>query len=365
VADSVIVLDEVQSIPWRLIEPTVDMLRELVRSYGCSIVLSTATQPPLARIGTAADVSPTVLTRPEWDAQFRRVTARFEPRLLSWNEVADRMIEAASQSQQQCLSIVNTISDARALTQELAGHDGVTHLTTRMCPAHRRTVLATIRERLDTGAPVIVVSTQLIEAGVDLDFPVGFRAVAPLPAMVQAAGRVNRGGRYDDALLHLYQPADGHVPPAEYEIGLNVALDLLRHGADPLDPGTLERYYDRFLDAIASLLDAERIQAERALLNFETVGERFRLIADDGVPVIVSYGEIDTTSLVLPEDPVARRRALRRLQPYTVNIRPRDAAAALAAQQLRDLGGGVQAWLGPYDPTLGVMTDTTKEALIW
>jgi len=203
IARSIVILDEVQVLPRRLLAPLQEMIRELGENWGCAFVLSTATKPGLERrtsggrdsrwaTGTVEEIiqTPEALYR-----ELKRVGIEWrieEP--VGWDEVAEWMM-----AHKQCLTVVNTRGHASVLYDELAGMAegaGVApiHLSTRMCAAHRLEIIAAIRGKLRRGEPCHVVSTQLIEAGVDLDFPVAFRALAPLDSIVQAAGRADREG---------------------------------------------------------------------------------------------------------------------------------------------------------------------------
>ena len=365
IAGSVIVLDEVQSLPWRLLEPTLDVLRELVRSFGCSVVLSTATQPPLELVGSTAGLNIQQLVDPSWFGPFRRVDVHFDSTPVSWDEMAGRVSTLASNHADTCLVVVNTIADAREVTRRLAGRDGLLHMSTRLCQAHRRVVLADALDRLATGRSCVLVSTQLIEAGIDIDFPVAVRSIGPLPALAQVAGRVNRHGLRERAKLVVVDPVEGHTPPGEYTIGTAIARDLLRSGMDALDPVALDIYYDRLVNATKSQLDALGIQRERESFNFKTVAERYRVIADDTTPVLVSYSTFNPFDLVIPTEPKARRAMHRRVQRYSVSLRKVELKRALDAGQIVERAPDVLVWCGGYDPTFGLDTDANTEAMIW
>jgi CRISPR-associated endonuclease/helicase Cas3 len=211
----------------------------------------------------------------------------------------------------------------------------------------------------------MLVSTQVIEAGIDLDFPVAVRACGPLPAIAQVAGRVNRHGLRRRGKLVVVDPESGHVPPGEYMIGTQISRQLLRSGADPLAPETLEKYWDRLIHATSDKLDKLQIQHERVLLNFATVAERYRVIADETIPVLVPYGGFDPVRIVIPDDPARRRALLRRRQPYMVSLRTRELDRYKANGFAEEREGGVTVWRGPYDPVFGLSVDTETEALIW
>ncbi len=303
-AGSVLVLDEVQSVPWRLLEPTLDVLRELVRSYGCSVVLSTATQPPFAKMGDVEGVPPRQLVGRGWFEVFDRTSVDVVADPLSWKAFAERVGAESDRCAGQCLVVVNTIADARELCGHLQGRRGLVYLSTRLCQAHRVDVLAGVSAALERGEPCTLVSTQLVEAGIDIDFPVAVRAFGPIPAIAQVAGRVNRHGLRERGTLVLIDPAQGHVPPEEYALGTAIGRQLLRAGADPLDPDTIAVYYDRLLHAADDKRDMHGIQRDRAALKFKTVAGNYRLIADDTTPVLVAYGDFEPGRLQVPEDPV-------------------------------------------------------------
>lgn len=365
-ADAVIVIDEAQSVPWRLVEPTVDVLRELVDHYGCSVVLSTATQPPLHELAPLADTTLTELAGTGWASQLRRVESQFVNERLAWEEIADLSASEAAAHAGQCLVVLNTIADARTLARSLHGTPGLSHLSTRLCMAHRADVLRDVNTRLSADEPCVLVATQLVEAGIDLDFPVALRALGPLPAVAQVAGRVNRHGLRAMGRLVLVDPREGRTPPDEYAIGTQITRDLLRQGADPLEPSTLDRYWSRFVDACASTVDKYDIQRRREFLDFPTVADRYQLITDNTTPVLVPYADFRPDTLAIPDDPARRRSLLRRLQPYLVHLRQHELDRARGAGQILELGAGwLIGWRGPYDPFLGLQSDSSTEAMIW
>lgn len=362
-ARSVLVLDEVQSLPWRLLEPTLDVLRELVRSYGCSVVFSTATQPPFSKIGSVEGVERRQLADRRWFTVFDRTDAEVDQDRLSWDDFAARVAAESDQNHGQCLVVLNTIADAREVCRRLAGRPGLTHLSSRLCPAHRVNVLDSVLSSLRQGEVCTLVSTQVVEAGIDVDFPVAIRALGPLPAIVQVAGRVNRHGVGKRGKLIVLDPADGRVPPEEYKLGTHISRELLRTGANPLAPETLEMYYDRLVRATSDKWDQFEIQRERELLNFANVAEKYRVIADETTPVLVAYGDFDPMEEDIPQDPVRRRQLLRRLQRFAVSLRTRELDRCKELVQER--APGVLVWQGAYDPVFGLSVDTETEALIW
>jgi CRISPR-associated endonuclease/helicase Cas3 len=338
-AGSVIILDEIQTLPPNLRGPVFDALRELVDHYRVSVLLSTATQPVLDTIvgeleregREVVELAPdparlfSVLKRVEYE--FPCLDERWD-----WERVAEEM--GASPS---AMAIVNTIKDAAALYETL-GDDDALHLSTRMCGAHRRAVLEEVRERLHRGEPCRLVSTQLVEAGVDLDFPLVLRALAPLDRIVQAAGRCNREGRLSESgRVVVFRTDEDKMPPGVYRQGADETLIMLKAaGLDMHDPAIFESYFTR----LYGLTNADRyeIQKLRKGLAFASVDEAFELIRDDTFPVLVPYpqktedaDQLDAWSRArrglveyLPGRRVPLRALMRDIQPWLVNCRRRE-----------------------------------------
>lgn len=356
-ADSVIVLDEVQTLPPRLLNATLDGLRELVEHYGATVLLSTATQPALSVRPDAPDVPGLDDVReiiPDPKALYRdlkRVTYDVQTDTSwSWDDVAHALMD-----ERQAMAVLNTIDDAAAVLDALPEDDAVLHLSTRLCGAHRRIVLEEVRRRLDTGAPIRLVATQVVEAGVDISFPRVLRALGPLDSIIQAAGRCNREGERDTGRVTVFDPAEGGTPPGAYRTGRDIARQLFTHtpDLDLHDPQWPRRYFERLY--ASRNLDEADVQALRAEFQFATVAERYRLIADDTTPVVVKYGEgWDTLDDVVAKAEHAgfvHRDGWRRLQPYTVSLYEHALEEAVrhgnAHEVIPDLG--LWRWDGGYD----------------
>lgn len=325
VANSVIVLDEAQTVPPEFLAPILEMLDELIRHYGCSVVLSTATQPALEK----REALPVGLTgvremMPDPPALARRLK-RFEPEwpdleapAMTWEELA-----ADLEIFDQVLAVVHLRKDARHLARVLP-EDGLFHLSALMCAAHRKQVVAQVKSTLKKGRPCRLVSTQLIEAGVDVDFPVVYRALAGVDSLVQAGGRCNREGDDIAGRLVIFR-APTTPPPGTPHQGLEATEALLRKNGGKLDlfsPATISEYFRLLYLGLDP--DARKIRMHQSQLNFATVGERFRLIQDGYTrPVVVPWGEgpgrLDRFRQLGP-----RRETLRALQPFVVNIPERE-----------------------------------------
>lgn len=363
ISRSVIVIDEVQTLPARLLEPILSALGELVRRYEVTVVLCTATQPALegqSRYLSGFD-SVSDIVEPGRAADhfstLRRVDYETPDEEWSWETVAERLRRDAPD--RRAMAVLNTRKDALALLEALEG-EPLLHLSTRLCGAHRRDVLNEVRRRLDADEPCLLVATQVVEAGVDLDFPVVFRAIGPLDRIVQAAGRCNREGRMDGmGRVVVFQPEEGGLPPGEYEKGAYEAGKILRRdGLDLHDPAIFGEYFARLYQDVDT--DAEKIQELRKSYDYPEVSRRFRLISESSVPVIVQYQEAD------PRREAERQRLIerirregelrggdhRKLQPYTVSLFEREFEQNSTLAE--EIAEGVYLWRGDYDGLLGI-----------
>lgn len=366
IARSVIVLDEVQSLPPEFLITILDALKTLSRDYGCSILTSTATPPALvARQSFPHGFSNMEEILPdagELARSLRRVRFHWpaEDRSILWEELAQQVCQHP-----RALAVVHLRSDAKELARTMRSRDADTpvfHLSAAMCPVHRSIVLNHVRNFLAEGKPCRLVSTQLIEAGVDIDFPVVFRAVAGLDSIVQAAGRCNREGQLEEGQVYLFH-APTQPPSGVLRKGIE-AIKLLRaaRGAmlDFADPGLCQEYF-RVLYS-TSVSDTHAIQANRAELNFYTVAREFRLIEDGATATVIApYGENARELVLQMEREGPAQATLRALQPYTVRVYPRT------LQALLDLGAAVEVTPGIYslprhyehlyDKDFGLLTD--------
>jgi CRISPR-associated endonuclease/helicase Cas3 len=331
IAGSVIVLDEAQTLPRPLLKPALRMIEALASLCGCSVVLCTATQPAfdrrnleggLALEGRELAPDPQGLAR-----RLRRATLR------DAGELDNEALAAALAGEHQGLVIVNSRKHALDLYRaaQAVGLDGLVHLTTRQCAAHRRPVLDDVRARLKDGAPCRVVATSLVEAGVDLDFPRVWRAKAGLDQIVQAAGRCNREGRRDpsESLVTIFEAPD-YPPPAEIR---GLVEDMARMAApdDWLSLQAIEAYFAEVYWRLGPALDAKRI-CERFVwsrvsgLNFayRAVAEDFRMIESGMAPVVVRFDEKAEMAVdKLGVEAVPSGALARDLQGYVVQVPPR------------------------------------------
>ncbi len=196
----------------------------------------------------------------------------------------------------QALCVVNTKKDALALLDAL-GDPHALHLSTLLCGAHRRAVLDEVKRRLAAGEPCRLISTQVVEAGVDLDFPLVLRALGPLSSIIQAGGRANREGRRARGRVIIFDPAEGGLPRGVYRRASQTTRSLLRDSRlDMDDPATTHRFFASLFPLEET--DREQIQKCRAALDYIETAQRFRMIDDDTLDVVVPYGSSDEQAQV-------------------------------------------------------------------
>ncbi|WP_151775693.1 CRISPR-associated endonuclease Cas3'' [Streptomyces abyssomicinicus] len=371
-AGSVLVLDEVQALPDRLLAPILSGLRGLVDHFGATVLLVSATQPSFWQL------SP-------WKGLERKAivddpTALFEALRrveYDWRTGDDVILESIAREaagHAQVLTVVGTTRDAARFHRHLeaASAEGpVLHLSTRMTAAHRREVIAEIRELLRQGSPVQVVSTSLIEAGVDVDFPRVYRSWAPPESLQQAAGRCNRDGHLEDGgTVVVFDPVDGGRPRSkEYQAALDAGeMYFGPRLAKPDDLEALDSYYrERYAYQQGgdpeSGLGAE-IQKLRRALDFPQVDRDFQMIDNEHiVPVVVIRREDDREHIEAAVAQLTDRfrscgpEVLRSLQPHTASLPKREAEEALRSGLAELVTGDLLLWHGAYHERRGLDPD--------
>lgn len=360
-ANSVLLFDEVQTLPPRLAVATLAAVSRLVERYGCTAVFATATQPAFEHLGQevqkqcAAGWKPTEIVREPnrmfaASAQRTRVDWRLDMP-MSWDAVADELA-----AERQVLCVVNLKRHAKQLVEQLQDRDqtdGLLHLSTNLCPVHREVVLTEVREKLRRDQPCRLVATQCIEAGVDVDFPLAYRALGPLEAVAQVAGRCNRGGKSKKPKrVVVFIPEQGEKEKALYPPGYGEAAlhaqdfvcqwegehgdaSTLIHNPDAL-AACFRQFYDLSGKTRLPPVLAEALQAR----DFENVAAEYRLIDSDTVRVLVPYDIELYRELRRQADPFLpfdqAREWFARAAPLAVNIyrpaRDADTSALIAVQ---------------------------------
>ncbi len=320
IARSVVLLDEVQTFPEHLLKPIHAALDLLTGQFGASVVHATATQPRLALRKDAAAPREIV---PGYREHFPVIAGRFRLEVLgsldepvSMDRLADEMRPC-----EQALAIVHRRGEAEELARLLGPE--CFHLSARMCAEHRTAVLDEVKRRLQAGQACRLVATQLVEAGVDVDFPVVFRALAGLETLAQAAGRCNREMRLGEPGRFVVFRAPSPPPAESLKRGLGEALKFFKRGLPDLaDPDLFAAYSRALLLGLESNLDANDVLPYERKLDFPAVEERFRMIEDSGVPVVADHGEAweRVRDLREAETGADLRKGFRRLQRFTVSL---------------------------------------------
>lgn len=319
IANSIIVLDEAQMLPDNLLKVSLAMLEELAADFNVTVVLCTATQPALEGLWP-------------FGASPREIASHQDKLLSVFGHRARFVIEGGTKegdlvdtlaSRQQALCIVGTKKKARVIYEdvvnrvcenELCDEDklGVFHLSANMTPLHRTKILTEVRRRLSAGERCVVISTQLIEAGVDVDFPVVYREMAGIDSLIQAAGRCNREGRLSEGVVHVFEISD------EVDLGLSskrldgswlgqmkdIARCVIDAHGKALDPSMSKEFFEnRYGAATEKGLDVEGLYSEMTsesliadkpifgTLNFEDYANKYRIIEDTSTPVFVPWGK--------------------------------------------------------------------------
>lgn len=354
IARSVVIVDEAQALPAGLMDPIEDVISELARHYGVTFLLTTATQPTpttsRGRAGFPSEIVREVLG--ESSGLFHtlaRTEFEFPPEPFGWSKLAVAIAESP-----QALAIVNTRRQAVELVDALGGD--AMHLSTYLYGEHRRSVLGQVRARLDAGEPCVLVSTQVVEAGVDLDFPVVYRAMGPLDAIVQAAGRCNREGRLGrNGRVVVFEPEDAALPAGSYSTATAVARLVLQSNPDLHDPRTFARYFAELRKSVDA--DARGIQKLREAFDFPTVARASRFIDETESVVVIRAGHADGPKALTRLREAADRPSVagrRALQPYVVSLRRRELETSAERGLANEEEGGMWTWMGSYDERVGI-----------
>ena len=338
ICNSVVILDEAQMLPVEFLRPVLDILQSLQASFKASILFTTATLPvfsghigtgPEAFNGLKTPVTEITSVHDNLFEAFKRVELHWpEPNTTTtFDELAGKLSGYDS-----VLCIVNTRKEARELCRRMP--EGTLHLSRMMCSAHIMEVIKLIKQKLKNNEPVRVISTQLVEAGVDIDFPVVYRAFAGLDSIIQAAGRCNREGRLNE------KGELGQVFVFKFENsilrglmgkGANTLREMLSvsDGEDLFSPACIAQYFSLFY-ANCNTFDRAEIKKNlyegAAEMNFffATAADRFRLIDDkDSVSILVGYGDGATLLEELKRNG-PEFWLLRKLQQYSVSVRKWD-----------------------------------------
>lgn len=359
-ANSVIIFDEAQMLPNDYLKPCIAAMEELIQHYGASIVLCTATQPALQQFFQSSIDA--VELCPRLDEQFRffkRVTLKDLSR-ISEEELAEKL-----EKEEQALCIINTKKKAQSIYQRLKG-EGVYHLSTSMYPKHRKCVLEDIRRRLDDEKKCIVISTSLVEAGVDLDFQSVYRQLAGVDSIIQAAGRCNREGKRsaEESNTYIFRLEDrGYVSGQRQQIA--VANDLIEDGRDISSLEAIMEYFEMLYHFRGEGLDKKNILAQfrRGRYPFTKVAKEFKLIEENTTTIFINREEEADNLLKEIQRNGFTKKLVRQAGQYCINVYENDFDKLNAAGMLQAISedGGEDFFLlrddGQYTEEMGLRLD--------
>jgi len=327
IARSVVILDEAHMLPIPVIKAAALALSELVRNYSATVVLCSATQPVLDQLLPADSIPVEIVDDPEVAYLALKRVDVIDDGVLDDKAVSERCL-----GHRQVLVIVNTRLHARRLHELLGEREGHFHLSAAMTPADRSAIIACMRRRLAAGQVCRVVSTQLVEAGVDIDFPVVFRSLAGLDSIAQAAGRCNREGKTKRGFVHVFRPADGiGLSNPVFARAAEIAQHLLAEGLDPLSRDAIRQYFNEvyFYEGAGldryDLLGLHRAGSKQLAFPFREIGRMFRVIEDESVGVVIPCDDQRcSAALSNLREGALMPQARRNLQRYSVSVHRRE-----------------------------------------
>jgi len=362
---SVVLFDEVQTLPPRLVPSLLSAVCLLARDYGVTAVFMTATQPAFATAGKALpyDWKPVeISSNPGAMAEIlcrTRIELPASGVTTTWVDLAQRLV-----GEQQSLCVLNTTKDAKELFRLVwkTQPEAAFHLSARMCPAHRQEKLQVICERLAAGEPCRLVSTQLIEAGVDVDFPIAFRALGPLDSIIQTAGRCNREGRYAEPRpVIVFHPKDGGHLPKSYEQVMRITESFLARFAEAQSRIHQPRFYAEYFAELYGLVGPESrkddpVFAASEDFDFPRAAEECRLVSKETRPVLVKWKHGEELAEKLRSKKHLTAVECHEAQRYSVNLYQSEFFDAQAKgyiyQPAEDWNFWV--WNSDYDGNLGL-----------
>lgn len=360
IAESVVIFDEVQTIPKEVILPTLRMLEDVQSVMKTSFLFCTATQPAFEKrqgFDGIENIRPLI----DDPSELYEKTKRVEYHLLNDLNPIDYMglPGTVTQADAATLVIFNTKKAALEFynsTKDLGTWEKKYHLSTSMCPSHRKGVIKNIRDDLESKRKILVASTQLIEAGVDFDFPVVFRAMAPLEAVIQSAGRCNRENNLGEfgGKVFLFKLQDCGMPDKTYAACAGHAEELIKRDISKLHGHKIFNEY--YAQVIRLYVDPDKynINEARRQFNFEAVNDSFRIIQNVTEGLFIYNYSDDSRQLLhsLEYKEFLSRDDYRKMQSYTVQVYKHFIIQN--SQMCKTMDQGFMVWYGNYDPQTGI-----------
>lgn len=353
--DSIVIFDEIQTLPVNLAECTMKMLNDMLHLCRCSFLFCTATQP---NFQTRKDfcgidhITPLVENPASIFASTKRV--KYIPiddyKAQSFESIADYVME----QNDSVLIVCNTKKKAMALFDKLKEMNEipVLHLSTNMCQIHRMEVINEVKQKLKDGEKLILCSTQLIEAGVDIDFPVVFRELAPLEAIIQSAGRCNREGKLKEGQVYLFQLEDQSQPSLDYETFAKFAQLCYRGNEDMLSDADF--YMNYYTNIITNYVPEDNVTPKREKLRFQDVADIYRIINSNTTSLFIYRYDKESLSLynTIKDKEYLSRKDYQKIALYSVQVY--EWFTKVNADKIGETLNGIKIWFGVYSKEIGL-----------
>ncbi len=367
IAESVVIFDEVQSLPIEIIIPTLTILKNFQKTLETSFLFCTATLPAFTKREKfdGIDCITSLVEDPEY--LFRK-TKRVKYNLFNDLKAVDfnYLSNYVNEHETPALVIFNTKKDALQFYIEINNSnmnwEKIYHLSTSMCPVHRKSVISKIRDDLQNKKRIVVSSTQLIEAGVDFDFPLVFRAMAPLESIIQSAGRCNREGKMDSfGQVFIFQLVANRMPDKTYNAISVHAKNMIEDNINRLDDYTFYEDYYRQIISLYIGPDSKKINKQRKQYNFKEVAKLYRIIENSTIPLFISEYNEESKVLfkAIEYKEKLSRNDYRKMQVYTVQVY--DNFIQKNREWIIDMPQGFKVWYGAYIDETGISMNSSED----
>ncbi|WP_373844791.1 CRISPR-associated helicase Cas3' [Clostridium sp.] len=364
-SNSIVIIDEAQMMPTKFLKPTLNALTELVNNYNTSVVLTTATKPEFPK-DILKKKPKEIIDEPEklYD-ELKRVKVNYLGKL------SDENLVERIDNLERVLVVVNTRKHAEKL-YEKADKNNLFHLSANMCPAHRSELLKEIKRKLKNGEPCKIISTQLIECGVDISLSVVYRSLSGIDSIAQVAGRCNREWEVDLGQVYVFESTEGYGKAIMYQSRTaECGRQILEQFEDPLSLQAISKYFELLYDTEKDRLDTKNImdnfeeRAKELAFLFKKTAKDYKLI-DETESLIIPYND-DANKLIqslkYSEYP---NTIARKLQKYTINIHKNKLDELTAEGVIININNQFMVLAyreGFYDKRLGLCSKN-KEMLI-
>ncbi|MDA3900189.1 MAG: CRISPR-associated helicase Cas3' [Spirochaetes bacterium] len=365
IVNSVVVFDEIQTLPKEMIQPTLSMLKNIHALTTTSFLFCTATMPAYEKREGFDGISKLteLVNNPE---EIFESTKRVDYKLINNLEPVENhiLVDQIESSNKSVLVIFNTKKAAGDFFQLCLSEKWTYRqlLTTNLCPDHRKKVISEIRRKLtDINQKILIVSTQLIEAGVDFDFPLVYRAIAPLESIIQSAGRCNREGKLSNlGSVYIFVPENNKMPEPTYSTCASHAKNLIRKDAQILHSyETFSEYYRSIIELYINP-DTKNIDADRKSYNFKTVSDKYKLIENETELLFIKNYNSDSEKLYqqIENTDYLSQLEFRQVQQYSIQVYPQ--MIKNYSDIIYEIKPGLKVWLGGYNNENGIVYDNKK-----